>query len=49
MELNLRVKEHAADAARGFLSRVRDDNSYDLLELHKLLERFYRYGLEDRD
>lgn len=48
-EINPRIQEHAADAAKGYLNRERSFNVADATELLRLLKRFYRYGLEDRN
>lgn len=47
-EIDSRVREQIADAAKGFLHKERSYNAGDAMDLFSLLERFYRYGLEDR-
>lgn len=48
-EIDSRVREHIADAASGYLNKERSYNAWDVRTLFSLLERFYRYGLEDRN
>lgn len=47
-ELDPRVADHIRDAVKGYLRKTRSDEPRSQMDLYSLLERFYRYGLEDR-